>query len=346
MYKFTISYNLNDERIIPFLMEDNRASIYHHPAWLKAISKTFNHQSFYLLIEDNNNHLLGLIPFVKIKSIIEGKEIVSVPFSAHCQLLVPEEIITSLFNFLNTEFGDHFKIKFRTFGEFNHKLTEFSHCPAHYVQQLNLIKDLNDLFDSFHPRSVRGSIRRSHKNNLTIYKTSLEPELKIFYDLEFSLRKRLFLPVLPYALFKNMLEELKNAELIKIYVVKKDSFHIAAAFVLNFKDTYYIEYAASDKNYINLYPNHQLYWEIIKDAHSNGATKVDFGRTSFDNESLALFKEKWGAQKKIVYFSNFPPNKFNSINTSKLKNKLTKINSHLPDWVLKKEGDIIYRHLD
>lgn len=251
-----------------------------------------------------------------------------------------------IFFFLQKNFGKHYKIKFRTFGDLNGSLKEFSHCPAYYVQQLNLPSDLSELFNSFHPRSIRGSIRRANKKNLTLYKSILKSDLKIFYDLEFSLRKKLLLPVLPYTFFETILEELSKHSLIKIYVVQYNSRPIAAAFVMMFNKTYYIEYAASDKNNINLYPNHKLYWEIINDAYQNGAKIVDFGRTSFDNESLAVFKEKWGAKKRVVYFSNFPPGNFSHANFSKLKNKLVKINSRLPDWVLKTEGNLLYRHLD
>lgn len=99
MFKYTILNNLDDKRIIPFLLNDERATIYHHPSWLKAISRSFHHQSFYLLVEDDDKRINGLVPLVKINSIIEGKEIVSVPFSAHCQLLVTKDITNDFFFF-------------------------------------------------------------------------------------------------------------------------------------------------------------------------------------------------------------------------------------------------------
>lgn len=71
--------------------------------------------------------------------------------------------------------------------------------------------------------------------------------------------------------------------LITLPIVEKDNSSIAAGFILNFKDTYYLEYTASDKNSLNLYPNHKLFWEVITSAQSNGASKVDFGRTPLEN---------------------------------------------------------------
>lgn len=346
MFNYTISYNLNDERILSFLSRDENSSIYHHPSWLKAISKSFHHKSFYVFIENERNELIGLVPFIKINSLIEGKEIVSVPFSAYCQLLVPKELISDLTKFLRNKFRNPYRIKFKTFGDIKEFLTEFSHCPAYFIQRLNLSDNLQDVFNSFHPRSIRGSIRRANQKDTTVTSSSLESELKIFYNLEFTLRKKLYLPVLPYVFFKNIFYELSKQGLIKIYIVRIDSVPIAAALVLIFKKTYYIEYAASDKNYINLYPNHKLYWKIIQDASMDGVKTVDFGRTTFDNEPLAIFKEKWGAKRNTVYSSNFPPFQFNSVNRYKLKNKLVKINSHLPDWLLKTEGNVLYRHLD
>jgi len=343
--KYTITQNLDDPRIIPFLLNDERASIYHHPFWIRSISKTFNHKPFYLLLEDDNNELLGLVPYIKLNNILRGKEVVSVPFSTFCNLLIPEGEFDNIFSFLVDKFGKQFTIELRTLGNLHNSLPEFSHSPEYYNHTLYLSKDLETTFDGFHPRSVRGSIRRAQKNNLTVYKSSSECDLKIFYELEFNLRKRILLPTLPYSFFKNVLDLLSIAGLVNIYIVKKDSIPIAAAFVMNFKDTYYIEYAASDKKFINLYPNHKLYWEIIKDAHNNGANKVDFGRTSFDNKSLAIFKEKWGAQKKIIYFSYFPSKDLILEKHTALKKILTNINSHIPDPILKIEGKFLYHYL-
>lgn len=346
MIKYSITYNLEDERILPFLMKDDGASIYHHPAWLKAISKTFSHKPGYVILKDNLKNLLGLIPFVWVKSYLTGNRIVSLPFSNFSDPLVPSQYLKSAYNFLFMQFKDRCKFDLRTQDNLSEILPDFSNAQNYVVHILHLNENLQTTFDSFHARSIRGAIRRAEKNNLTIDVDNSEISLRTFYNLEINLQKRLSLPPLPYVFFENILNGLKPLGLIDIPIVWKNQKPIAAGFVLNFKDRFYIEYAASDKNYIGLNPNHKLYWEIIKQAHSNGCSKVDFGRTSIKNELLIAFKEKWNAVKYSVFHLDYPSKAKVKDEQNSLRYVLTKINSKLSANILKFEGNLIYRHFD
>ena len=149
MYNFTITYNLDDSRIIPFLLEDNRASIYHHPAWLKAVTKTFNHKGFYLLLEDDHNNITGLYPFVFLNSRITGKRIVSLPFSTYCEPLLPKDKIKEAVSFLINTFGIESRIDLRTLIDYSDELNEFSHSEDYVTHFLDLKENLQNTFDSF-----------------------------------------------------------------------------------------------------------------------------------------------------------------------------------------------------
>jgi lipid II:glycine glycyltransferase (peptidoglycan interpeptide bridge formation enzyme) len=138
---------------------------------------------------------------------------------------------------------------------------------------------------------------------------------------------------------------LKPLDLISLPLVKKDNLPVAAGFILNFKNTYYLEYTASDRTKLNLYPNHKLFWEVIKLAQNNGASIVDWGRTSVDNESLIIFKEKWNTRKNSVYNFVYPARGKIKREQGALNKYLMKVNRALPVSLLKIEGKIIYPHL-
>jgi lipid II:glycine glycyltransferase (peptidoglycan interpeptide bridge formation enzyme) len=346
MRNFSISYDLYDERIIPFLLSNEQASIYHHPLWLKAVAKTFGHTPFYYIISDMSNRIVGLIPFLKIKSVLTGKRIVCLPFSTYCEPLLPKEILKETIGNLLLNFKDTYKIDVRSLTDHSENLKNFSHSTEYVTHILDLAEDTQKTFDSFHPTSVRASIRRAEKNNLICRIDNTESDLKIFYKLETQLRKRLLLPPLPYSFYLNIYNELKNTGLLSLPVIEKDNLPIAAGFILNFKDTYYLEYTASDKNHIGLYPNHKLFWEVIKLAQSQGSRRVDFGRTSIDNTQLIVFKEKWNAKKISIHQFVYPDTGLLKKKQHGLKNKLMKINSLLPLELLKLEGAILYPHLD
>lgn len=343
---FSILYDLQDKRIIPFLLQNKRASVYHHPAWLKGIQMTFNHRAFYLIEEDENNNIIGLIPFVNINSVFTGNRLVSLPFSTYCDPLISEKKIPSAINFLQSKSGSKIKIDFRTLSSLNSSLNNFSSKSEYTTHILKLGDSEQSTFDSFHPTSVRASIRRADKNKLEFIIQNDEQGLKVFYALEVKLRKRLALPPLPFSFYKNVFDELNKFGLISIPIIKKQDLIIAAGFIIKFKDTVYLEYTASDRDYKNFYPNHKLFWEIIRTAQAQNVSYVDFGRTAIDNEPLIVFKEKWNAQRHNIWHSIYPDPGFIKEKNKNLRSFLTIINKYLPETLLKIQGSILYPHLD
>jgi lipid II:glycine glycyltransferase (peptidoglycan interpeptide bridge formation enzyme) len=343
---FEILYNLEDERIVPFLLKNENASVYHHPAWLKAIAKSFKHKSFYLIKTDGHGEITGLIPFVYISSKFTGKRIISLPFSTYCDPLLSSEDIKPAITFLRSYFNPEIKIDIRTLFDLKTELTEFL-CDSGFTTHVLYMDDsLEATFNSFHGRSVRASIRRAEKNDLGFEVLNNIKGLRIFYKLETELRKRLLLPPLPYIFFKNVFDELSKYNMISIPIVTMNNIPIAAGFILEFKDTTYLEYAATDKNYLGLYTNQKLFWEIIKSAHIKGIRKIDFGRTSVHHQSLKIFKEKWNAKASYILNYSYPVAGVINANRGKLNKIMKNINKYLPTIILKAEGKLLYHHLD
>uniref|UniRef100_A0A832CWU5 GNAT family N-acetyltransferase n=1 Tax=Ignavibacterium album TaxID=591197 RepID=A0A832CWU5_9BACT len=332
------------EIIDRFLKNIHDSSIYHHPSWLSAIEKSFNQKGYYLLVRNQKEEITGILPFFTVKSIITGKRIVTLPLSTYCDPLILNGLLQECINFIKKQFPDFNSFDLRTLKNYSNVLNEFSEESEYVTHILNLKESIDDTFNAFHPTSVRASIRRAEKNNLTIKWGETVEELKIFYHLELRLRKRLLIPPLPFKFFFNVWQSLKEFNMIHLPVIIKDNIPIATGFILNFKDTFYLEYTAADKDYFNLYPNHKLFFEVIKKAHQMGAKKIDFGRTSLDNISLITFKEKWAAKKEAIYHYHYPNKPIIKKEQNRLKRVLTNINKHLPDKLFEAEGKILYRH--
>jgi len=346
MHSFEILYDLDDQRIIPFLLTHERSSVYHHPAWLKGISKCFNHKAFYLLEIDDTNNITGLIPFMIINSNFTKKRVVSLPFSTHCDPLIDFNDLKAAIGFLKLHFDNNIKIDLRTLSNLNNILSDFSFSSEFTTHILEMDDSLESTFNSFHGRSVRASIRKAEKNDLSFEFLNNDNGLKIFYNLETDLRKRLALPPLPFKFFKKVFVELNKYNLICIPIVRKSNLPLAAGFILEFKDTTYLEYTASNRNYIDLYINQKLFWEIIKAAHIKGIRKIDFGRSNINHQTLIAFKEKWNA--KPFFISNYwhPESNIIKKNKKTLNRVMKKVNMFMPASLLKIEGKLLYPHLD
>src|SRR5512145_3039888 len=63
-----------------YVMASDQASCYHLIGWKNVIEKTFGHKTCYLLSEDENSRLNGILPLVHLKSLLFGNFAVSLPY--------------------------------------------------------------------------------------------------------------------------------------------------------------------------------------------------------------------------------------------------------------------------
>jgi len=63
-----------------YVMNAEEASCYHLIQWKDIIEKTFGHKTYYLLSEDAQSNINGILPIVNLKSMLFGNYGVSLPF--------------------------------------------------------------------------------------------------------------------------------------------------------------------------------------------------------------------------------------------------------------------------
>ncbi len=295
-------------------------------------------------IEDSDTgELIGIFPLAQIKNFVSGSKLISFPLSTHCEPLVEEKSIEKIYDKINSEFINNDFIEFRSL-DYSCNLEGALLNENYIVHILELEESIDKTFQKFHGTSIRASIRRAEKKGLVfeIYNSSFG--LKAFYFLYTDLRSRLGLPSLPYKFFNTVYENLIKVDKILIPIVKYENQIVAAGFILKYKDTYYLEYTASDHSKLNLYPNHKLFWEVIQIALKDKAKFVDFGRTEVNNISLITFKEKWNAKRRQLKYWRVGSKPGISSSAESGKSFFVNINKHLPKSLLKLQGRILYKH--
>lgn len=330
--------NIFDKVISEFILNDQRATIYHLPCWIKAISEATGLEGNYLLITEENK-ITGIVPFLIRKGIFT-----SLPYTTHCQPLIPEnlkfdELIEKIKNLIPDIKGIRFK--FRDCDHFG--INKF--VSNHFNHVIFLGDNIEDYYNSLGRRSIRKYIKKSYENNLELRYGNNENDLKIFYTLECKMRKSIGLPPAPYKFFHCLWKNLQINNNILLPIVEKDSKPIASSMVLKFRDQLNFEYTGIDKRYIDLYPNHFLHWEVIKNAYERfGSRVIDIGRTDKNNNGLIFFKENWNAKRidLIEYCENIRP----KVKKGKIFNLFRWINKHLPQKILQIEGNLLFNKFE
>ncbi len=330
-----------DRRWNNFVFSNTKGSIYHHSLWIDVIYKTYKYEPVCIGIENiKTKKIEGIFPTFLVKSKFTGNRIVSVPFTTYCDILVDKYIFSEVINYIFEKYPKYKFLEVKYLNQYGIKYIQCNFQKLYYTHILSLDYDIKKTFESVH-RSARKGIRKAEKNNLKLRFGESENDLKEFYKLEVKVRQKHGLPPQPYSFFLNMFMYLYEKGFMYLPIIEKDNKVLAAGIILKYKNIHYIEYTASDNNYLSLRPNNKLFWEIIKYAHNDGAKFIDFGRTENKNKSLIKYKENWGA-KPFELSSIYYPEKYGF----KIKDRkiLKKINTMIPKVMLKLEGKIVYSH--
>ena len=335
-----------DKRWDDFVCAQPKGSVYHHSAWIKVLESTYGYRRFCVALQnDATDKFEGLVPLLLVKSRLTGQRLVALPFTTHCDLLIPEHELQSVINLASEHHPAIDYVEFKFLQSLDGVSDSLVKQTGYVTHTLSLNGGPEQLFRSFHATSVRQRIKRAEKCRLTLRMAEDEKDVEKFYELETAVRKKHGLPPPPYAFFANLWLILKPKNLLAVPLIEHKGRVIAAATVLKFKDTVYFEYSASDQDSLKLCPNQKLIWEAIKMACREGFRHFDFGRSSAGHRSLIDFKERWGAKRRQLLYYYWPKAKKIDTENGLGRRALCFVNRLLPCGLLKLEGELLHRHL-
>ena len=345
---------VKDSRWDRFVEGNPNGWICHLSSWQRVLENSFEHIKGYCLalVDSENNLIQAGLPIFHVKSWLLGNRLVAAPFATlfdplaandnHMKLLLGRSI--QLARDLKSSY-----VEIRTLHTgpiFKGSGLEASLVFRHHYLDLN--RSLDDVWKGFHRQSIRHKISKALKNNINVRVAESEDDLKKFYRLHLIARKRLALPPQPFKFFNSLWQNFYASGRLFLILASKNNTPMSGLICFRFKDRVSAEYLATDNQFLNLNPNHLLYWEAIQMAHGNGFSIFDLGRTSSFNTSLMAFKGKWGANVIDLPTFYYPPevSKRMDRNEVSLKYKALKmICRNMPDSLQQVLGSFVYKHL-
>jgi peptidoglycan/xylan/chitin deacetylase (PgdA/CDA1 family) len=345
---------LKDPRWDKFVEKHPYGWIVHLSGWKKVIENSFPHMKGHYLavINGTDGEIRAALPVFDVNSWLLGRRLISIPFATLSDPLVTtQEDMQILFKEaldLSKKLRTSY-LEIRSLQSFP-LIQDTRFCCSDFYKHhyLTLTKELDELKKSFHRTNVRQRIQRAQNSNISLKVADSESDLIEFFNLHKKMRKRQCLPPQPYILFKQLWDAFAPLKYMTLLLAQKDDQTISGLILFKFKDRVSAEFLASDDSYLNLSPNHLLFWEAIKTAREEGFKIFDFGRTSPLNSSLMKFKSHWGTT--IVDLPHFVyPDRARGIiaeRETSLGYRLSKtICKNAPEPFYSLAGRFYYRHL-
>jgi len=345
---------LSDPRWDRFVEKHPLGWIVHLSGWKTLMEKSFPYmKGYYLTVCDStNDEFQAALPLFKVSSWLTGNRLVNIPFATLCDPLIDtnhemEILLEEALNLskkLETSY-----IEIRTLGSSPFIQDKRLECNSFYKHHyIPLDKDLEAIKKSFHRTNVRQRIQRALDSNINIKVADSESDIETFFALYKKTRRKHGLPSQPCIFFKSLWEIFGPSKRMMLLLAEYNGKVIAGLVLFRYKQRVSAEILGTDEEYLNLSPNHLLFWEAIKSAYNDGFKIFDFGRTSPNNESLMTFKNRWGT--KVIdlpqfYYPFRAAKKLDEQDTSIKLNLIKKLCESSPDFVYREISRFCYKHV-
>ena len=282
-----------------FIEKNPEAFISHLSSWQNIIAKTYGHRTFYLM-HCRETEIHGVLPLIWLKASFIENALCSMPFLDFGGILATdkacgEALFRKAIALRDSCRAQYLELRQKDVSEYGGIL---------HQDKVDMVLDLSPgqdlIWNSLEPK-VRNQVRKASKSGLTTRIGGLE-YLDKFYKV-FAINMRdLGSPVHSPAFFGNIFQEF--ADRSRIVTVCDGSKTVGALICLFYKDSVFVPWASSLREYFSRCPNNLLYWDAICYACEKDCKYFHFGRSSIGSGTYR-FKKQWGAKERQLNWQYF-----------------------------------------
>lgn len=305
-----------DPRWEAFVKSRPDSLIYHHPVWLQVLEEAFNYQPINLACEDSNGELHGIFPLFYMQGLLAGRQFSSLPRTPVAGPLAHHEqaialLVREAVERARAEKGTRLQLKLLS-NTLDGLVDDIVGVPWRetYVLELPERPELIRIGNSRNHARIKWSVNKATRLGVEVRRAETDQELQAWYKLYLETMRWASVPPRPYNFFEVAWKQLRPHGLLRLLL----AYHseggrtrlLAGSFLLMYSQTVFYAFAGWRREDLSLRPNDVLQWQAIHDACADGYRYYDFGEVTRDNQGLAEFKGKWGAEPHWMYRYYYP----------------------------------------
>lgn len=291
-----VSVFADDERAWDgFACAQEGYSHFHRLRWRNVIEKVFGHECVYLAAHDDRGELQAVLPLVRVRSVVFGHFLVSMPFVNYGGPIGTEAGIAALVD----EAVALARQDRVTLLELRSRIQLPVSLPASH-RKITVLLDLpatsEALLKSFAGK-LRSQVRRPQKEGVTV---AFGPDqVAPFYSVFSRHMRDLGTPTQSLAFFQTLAAEF--ADDCWFGCAYLAGVPVAGGCGFRFGDEFEMTWASSLRTYNREAPNMLLYWAFMERAIKSGAKLFNFGRCT-PGSGTHRFKMQWGAREQPLWW--------------------------------------------
>jgi CelD/BcsL family acetyltransferase involved in cellulose biosynthesis len=330
------------------LIQVKHSDVFHSPQWMNVIERTYGFKILAEVILNSSNLPVAGVQFCLIED-MRGKRLVTFPFSDYCDPLVENldqwRALSDPIIEQNAPYNIRILHNDVILGDDRLKMVNKAKWHG-----IDLERDLGEIWEGLEG-SARRAIKKAQRSGVVVHIADSKDELRKFFKLHLGIRKNKYrLVAQPYQFFENIWDEFLGKLDGALMLAEYKGDFIGGVLFLEWKDTLYYKFNASNPEILQVRPNDLVIWEGVKYGKLKGLKSFDFGISDWDQEGLVRYKRKYASIEKTVSFMRFIPNDWQqpdqASQISHLFPQLTDLFTEetVPDDVTEKAGEILYRY--
>ncbi|HEY2806658.1 MAG TPA: FemAB family XrtA/PEP-CTERM system-associated protein [Gemmatimonadales bacterium] len=269
---------------------------FHLHGWRDVMTESFGHRCPYLGAWTEAGALVGVLPLVRVSSLVFGRFLVSMPFLNYGGPLGSDEAVRALAGEAVREARE----QRAGLLELRSRISLPLDLPVSH-RKITVVLDLapgepDKVFGTFKAK-LRSQIRKPEKEGVSVRIGA--DQVAPFYEVFSRHMRDLGTPVLSRRFFENIAA--KFSEDAWFGCAYKDGMPVAcgAGFVWN--GEFEMTWASALTAWQKLAPNMALYWAFIERATTLGLRLFNFGRCTPDS-GTHRFKLQWGSRDEPLFW--------------------------------------------
>ncbi len=278
-----------------FAREQPGYTHFHGYGWKGVIERVFGHECLYLAARDDRGGLAGVLPLVRVRSLLFGHYLVSMPFVNYGGPLGERSAVRAL--------AAHARARADDDGarllELRSRIELPLDLPASH-RKITVVLDLPDTPEALQRSlgaKLRSQVRRPAKEGVTVRFGA--DQVAPFFEVFSRHMRDLGTPTQPRRLFEAIAEAFgPDAWFGCAYLADRP---IAAGAGFRWGDEVEMTWASSLVEFNRIAPNMMLYWSFMERGIAEGLARFNFGRCT-PGSGTHRFKRQWGGRDERLWW--------------------------------------------
>jgi hypothetical protein len=303
-----------DPRVEDYVAAHSEALLYHHPAWLRVLERSYGCEPLLLACE-GTKRLRGILPLVRSRGIVTGRRVSSLAHTPVCGPLADSSeaaaaLMASAVELVRRHPGTALELRLpsRRFGDGAYGANA---VPSEVMYELQLPDDMAPLRfgNARNHGRIKWAVNKATRFGVEVREAKHPEQLRAWYALYVeTMRAHARLPI-PRRFFE-AIWELSPGGSVRLLLAEQAGAHrqlLAGSLFLLYGQTAIYAFNGRRGDRLASRPNELLLWRAIHDAREAGFTRFSFGQVAAGQDGLAQFKAKWGAKECSPHRYVYPP---------------------------------------